>query len=141
MFLIFLQVGVAQVFTKDDTPNYYNIEDILPDYGGNFQKWNGNCGFVNEDNYSEVLNTFSHRTYIITKGFLMIVDLQGVEQEKNYILTDPSIHCKAPKYGNTNLGEFGFKHFFKTHKCGRICRAMKIENMEILSRVAQVVIT
>lgn len=138
--VLLFQVGVVQVFTKDGTPKYYNIEDTLPDYRDGFQKWNGNCGYVNEENCSAVLNAFSHWTFTITKGYLIIVDLQGVEQQNNYILTDPSIHCKAPKYGTTNLGEFGMRQFFKTHKCGIICKAMDIENKDILTRVAQVAI-
>ena len=137
---LLFQVGVVQVFTKDGTPKYYNLEDTLPDYRDSFHKWNGNCGYVNEENYSAVLDAFSHWTYKITKGFLIIVDLQGVEQESEYILTDPSIHSKAPKYGTTNLGEFGIKQFFKTHKCGMICEAMDKETKDILTRVAQVAI-
>ena len=83
------------------------MEDLLPDYETKFTKWNNNNGFLNKEEFSPTLDAFTHWTYATTKGNLMVVDLQGVEQEKEYTLTDPSIHCKKPKYGSTNCGEVG----------------------------------
>ena len=106
------------------------MKELLPDYKKGFTKWNNNNGFLNQDQFSATLDAFTHWTYAITKGYLMVVDLQGVEQEKKFILTDPSIHCKAPKYGNTNCGEVGMKQFLKTHKCGSVCIALELNKNE-----------
>ena len=65
--------------------------------------------------------------YTVTEGFLMVVDLQGVDRDDKYILTDPSVHCKEPRFGLTNLGAYGMEQFFKSHRCGSVCEAMKLE--------------
>ena len=125
----FFQVCVVQRFEGDGTPKYYNVEDILPDYK-NFQKWNTNAGYVNEELYSTTLDAFCHWTHDFTEGFLVVVDLQGISKENSYFLTDPSINCKAPKFGNTNLGEVGMEMFFTTHSCGDVCKAMGLKRNE-----------
>jgi Alpha-kinase family len=74
----------------------------------------------------------------------MITDLQGIYHEsggpegsdgasrdrdrvKNtLLLTDPAIHCTQPRFGLTNLGEDGFRHFFEAHVCNRYCAALKL---------------
>lgn len=55
---------------------------------------------------------------------MIVVDLQGTEEDDQYILTDPSIHCQDPKFGKTNLRDVGIKQFFKTHRCGSVCEAI-----------------
>jgi hypothetical protein len=122
----FLSVSVA-VITKDDgAPRYYNVEPLLHDYKAKFKKWNNNCGFVIAKN-SPTLDAFSHWTHDITDGFLMVVDLQGVERDDGYKLTDPSINCKEPMFGKTNLGDVGIDQFFKSHQCGETCKTMKLK--------------
>ena len=109
-----------------DHYKYYNVEVLLSGYAANYRKWNNNCGFVNEEFFSGLLDAFSHWTYVITENYLIVVDLQGIDQDDQYILTDPSIHCEDPKFGKTNLGDVGIKQFFKTHRCGSVCEAMKL---------------
>ena len=121
-----LQVSLVQIFMADDAPKYYNAEVLLPDYRENYRKWSGNFGFVNQAHYSPLLAAFSHWTFVVTDNYLLVVDLQGVDRENKYILTDPSIHCEDPKFGNTNLGIVGIEQFFKTHKCNDICAAMRL---------------
>ena len=124
--IFFLQASVVQMFMANDAPKYYNAEVLLPDYQENYKKWSGNYGFVNEPHYSPLLAAFSDWSYVITENYLIVVDLQGVDRENKYILTDPSIHCQDPKFGNTNLGKVGIEQFFKTHKCSEICAAMRL---------------
>ena len=120
-------MSVVQIFKINGSPKYFNVEVLLSDYKERFTKWNNNCGYVSEANYSATLDAFSHWTYTITEGFLMVVDLQGVDRDDRYILTDPSIHCKEPRFGLTNLGNYGMEQFFKSHRCGSVCEAMKLE--------------
>ena len=114
------------MFMKNHRPKYYNIEVLLPSYQANFRKWSNNWGYVNEEYFSSLLDAFSHWTYVITEEYLIVVDLQGIEEKDQFILTDPSIHCIEPKFGRTNIGETGIKQFFKTHRCGSVCEAMKL---------------
>ena len=118
---------MVQIFKIDGSPKYFNVEVLLSDYKERFKKWNNNCGYVSETNYSATLDAFSHWTYTVTEGFLMVVDLQGVDRDDKYILTDPSVHCKEPRFGLTNFGDYGMEQFFKSHRCGSVCEAMKLE--------------
>lgn len=128
---LYLQVCVVQEFQNDGTPKYYNLETLLPDYE-NFKKWNTNCGYVNEKDYSATLDAFCHWTYDFTNGYLVVVDLQGISTEDSYTLTDPCINCMEPKFGRTNLGAFGMQMFFKTHNCGDVCKAMSLKKNEYM---------
>ena len=118
---------MIQVSRKDGSLQYFNVEVLLDDYKERFKKWNNNCGYVSESYYSATLDAFSHWTYTATDGFLMVVDLQGVDRDDTYILTDPSINCNKPRFGRTNVGEVGMKQFFKSHSCNNVCEAMKLE--------------
>ena len=102
------------MFMRDHTPKYSNVEVLLPGYQANYRNWNNNCGFVNEEFFSGLLEAFSHWTYVTTDKYLIVVDLQGIEEDDLYIFTDSSIHCEDPKFGKTNLGDVGIKQFFKT---------------------------
>ena len=103
---------MVQVHDRDGAARYYNVEKLLPDYS-NFKKWNTNFGAVNID--EQLIQAFSHWTYDITgafilyfmsiiylvfpAGFLVVVDLQGVERSEEFGLTDPCINCKEPRFG------------------------------------------
>lgn len=55
----------------------------------------------------------------------MVVDIQGMKNHNEFILTDPSIHCTdMSKYGDGNFGDKGFDEFFKTHQCNQLCKAL-----------------
>ena len=114
------------MFMKDHRPKYYNIEVLLPSYQENFRKQNNNWCYVNEEYFSNLLDAFSHWTYVIIEGCLIVVDLQGIKENNQFILSNPSIHCIEPKFGRTNIGETGIKQFFKTHRCGSVCEVMKL---------------
>ena len=61
----------------------------------------------------------------MTEGFLMIVDLQGV----NGVLTDPQIHCiDYTRFGKGNLGYEGILKFFFSHKCNQFCKDLGLVN-------------
>ena len=105
-------MSVVQIFKTDGNPKNFNVEVLLSNYKECFKKWNNNCGYVSEANYSATPDAFSHYHYTITEGFLMVIDLQGVDRDDKYILTDPSIHCKEPRFGLKNLGNFGVEQFF-----------------------------
>mmetsp|Transcript_70230 Transcript_70230/g.139081 ORF Transcript_70230/g.139081 Transcript_70230/m.139081 type:complete len:673 (+) Transcript_70230:56-2074(+) len=95
---------------------------------GKFTKFNGNNGFVNEGAAdTEIMQAFSHYSFIKTNGMFMVVDLQGVVDKGQYLLTDPQVHSRDRlSYGRGDLGFEGIKGFFETHKCGRTCRALDL---------------
>ena len=119
---------------SDYSPEYYCVKELLPEGQSEFQKWNDNIGYVNKKKFSELLHAFSHWTYEVTKSYMLVVDLQGVEREGHYLLTDPTIHGEDPGFGSTNLGELGMTQFFKTHECCSVCKEMHLkENNNVRS--------
>ena len=56
---------------------------------------------------------------------MMVVDLEGKIGDKEYLLTDPAIHCTDVMRfacAKTNLGPGGIAKFFQTHRCGELCK-------------------
>lgn len=81
-------------------------EEPLPTDGTPFLKFSNNTGHWDEDHLHETLLRFTNFSYNLTKGYLMVADLQGVIKEGHFWLTDPAILCKdILRFGNTNLGE------------------------------------
>jgi len=96
---------------------FYYAENLIE---GQYEKYNNNAGWMNNSltESSFIAQAFSHFSWQITKGYLMIVDLQGVTG----ILTDPQIHCLDYKrFGKGNLGYEGILKFFATHHCNAYC--------------------
>lgn len=94
-----------------------------------WRKWNNNSGGVSLSEYSTILQAFSHWTYHITSGRLMVVDLQGVKVDRAYLLTDPALHCDDLlrfRETRTNLGVKGMHQFFRTHVCSDVCSKLNL---------------
>jgi hypothetical protein len=84
------------------------------------------------------VQAFSHWTYHVSGGRLMVTDCEGCfDAARNvFTLTDPAVHCVSLlAYGGTNMGTKGFERFFKTHRCNAICCAMNLPppNMIVLA--------
>ncbi|KAI1694550.1 alpha-kinase family domain-containing protein [Ditylenchus destructor] len=84
----------------------------------------------------EILMAFSHWTYEVSQGYLMVVDLQGIKStdengRTTLELTDPAIHCTdVLRFGRTNMGLEGMKIFFAHHKCNKFCQGMELKEHE-----------
>ena len=104
--------------------DHYLLETFL---GGKVEKYSNNAGLVfSKSPHSELLQAFSHFTWVTSGKSLVICDLQGVESGSGRVtLTDPAIHSHTPGgYGPTDLGRKGIQSFFKTHVCGMVCGGM-----------------
>ena len=65
--------------------------------------------------------SLSHFSWQYTRGYLMIVDIQGCLN----VLTDPQIHClDENRFGSGNLGYYGMIKFFITHNCNKYCKEL-----------------
>jgi len=94
---------------------------------GEFIKFNGNNGYVNSKvPNSELLQAFSHYSFFRTNGMFMVVDLQGVLDHGQLLLTDPQVHSRDKSFGRGDLGFTGMQSFFETHTCGSTCRALDL---------------
>lgn len=127
-----LNVGINIKFLETFIVNYplnnqyFSLEEKIDHT--NYIKFTNNFGWINKSaTHIDILTAFSHWTYHITDGYLMIVDLQGIEDNVSILLTDPAIHCDRhlTRFGPTNLGKKGFQSFFDKHTCNHICKSFK----------------
>ena len=90
--------------------------------------------FETKDLYRDIPQAFSCFTYRYTKRKMLVCDLQGVFNTSSspalFELTDPVIHYSSATgrknvYGRTDRGKKGMHDFFKTHKCGELCRMLR----------------
>lgn len=84
---------------------------------------------------SDYLQAFTHFTYRYTNKRVMVCDLQGVfntdKSPPTFELTDPALHYASNTgrrmvYGRTDNGKSGMNSFFKTHKCTKICKFLRL---------------
>ena len=119
------QVDVTPVdVVQSPGKEHYLMENFL---GGKLEKYSNNTGLVcSKSPNSELLQAFSHYSWVVSGRSLVICDLQGIELGTSRVtLTDPAIHSTSGgTYGHTDLGNPGMQSFFKTHVCGWVCTEM-----------------
>ncbi|KAG9407387.1 hypothetical protein AC1031_002119 [Aphanomyces cochlioides] len=102
----------------------------LEQFLDNFERFTDNRSYVTpsvgSDKWVQLAVAFSHWTWTVTKGYLMIADLQGQRLDAGLLLTDPAIHCSDCERFNsgTNFGQSGMDLFFKTHICNDLCSSL-----------------
>jgi len=118
--LTFVEPILVQLKTRIIT-----AEPIL---SGVWTRFSNNSGFVSETEKVATVHAFSHFTYQASKGYIIVVDLQGAKEGDKYNLTDPAVHCgDTSRFGASNLGRAGFSSFFKSHRCNQVCKQLKLE--------------
>ncbi|CAD7928540.1 unnamed protein product [Amoebophrya sp. A120] len=102
-----------------------------PELEGDYRKYNGNNGWVCQEVKdrgdaagfaARLAQAFSHWTSVHTNGTEMVVDIQGTHEG----FTDPQLHSLDGKYGRADRKAQGMKEFFDSHRCGEMCRLLKI---------------
>mmetsp|Transcript_23405 Transcript_23405/g.53330 ORF Transcript_23405/g.53330 Transcript_23405/m.53330 type:complete len:750 (-) Transcript_23405:282-2531(-) len=111
----FLRTELAE---RLDRPGQWYV--IEPFMRGEFQKHTNNASFASKD--SEVAQAFSHFTFHLSGGRMMVTDIQGVHST----MTDPQIHSREDCFGLGNRGEDGMTEFFQIHQCSSICHRLKL---------------
>jgi len=100
---------------------------------GDFIKYNGNNGYVNASTpCTELMQAFSHYTFVKSRAKHIIVDVQGVLDGGNFFLTDPQVLSRnaSGQFGAGDLGFDGIKAFFKHHECGSTCDALRLSEQQ-----------
>ncbi|KAF0688811.1 Aste57867_19633 [Aphanomyces stellatus] len=128
-------VGHPDMLTFLDThvvhfPTEFVAVELFLDKFVRFTNNNGwVCDDVTTDEAVQHAVAFSHWTHATTKGYLMVVDLQGARTDDGRLqLTDPAIHCRDSERftGGTNFGEHGMDLFFESHRCNAVCRKLNL---------------
>lgn len=105
----FLPAYVAEVQTAAGNKQHFCFEPLLQS-ADNFTKYNHNAGVWSAAVVNETMVRFAKYTHDATEGHLMITDLQGVELDDKFVLTDPVVLCKDEDlYLPTNLGHEALK--------------------------------
>jgi hypothetical protein len=126
----YLKSKLVKLKTRAGKLRYGSIERVLD---GEFLKWCSNGHYQKgaaDPDFSATLAAFTHWTYEVTDGHLMVVDVQGIrtDDRTHFILTDPAVHCIVPeKFGRLNLGEDGMSAFWASHECNVVCKALRLK--------------
>ena len=78
---------------------------------GTFEKHNSNSGYVNDEHHRNTPQAFSHFTFEMSEGRLIVVDIQGIDD----LYTDPAIHSYNLSFGDADLGVRGMALFFASY--------------------------
>lgn len=103
---------------------------LEPFIAGEIEKFSNNIGVVsNKSPHSEIMQAFSHFSWVKSCESLIVCKLQGLKQGGQLLLTNPAIvsRGKQGRFGCTDLGYAGIQRFFETHVCGSTCRQMGLE--------------
>ncbi|ETO21787.1 hypothetical protein RFI_15417 [Reticulomyxa filosa] len=122
----FLEANVLQLVQREGSP-LCHMEKFIE---GDYRKHNNNSGWVDEDEARSTPQAFAHFTYEASKGKLLVIDIQGV----NDVYTDPQIHTteNVKSFGKGNLSQKGINQFLRTHQCNKICHYLRLENVSQL---------
>ena len=87
-----------------------------------FVKFTSNSGWIGDTRLKDVrvMAAFSHFTYHISGGAMIVCDLQGRRRKNGrksrFELTDPAICSTSRKFGATDLGREGIESFFANYE-------------------------
>ena len=84
--VLFLELSAVQLIDRPGKP-WCGCEKFLR---GTYKKWNGNIGGVDHP-HQNTPQAFSHFTYWASSGNVLVCDIQGVETDEGFILTDPQV--------------------------------------------------
>ena len=140
----YLMAKVVRTYLDDGNPRFMAYEKRFRGANPEMIKYTNNLDFsINPETLDDegrkrlaLAIAFSHFTYDVTKGYLLVCDLQGIvttngKGEEILLLTDPAIHCpKHIRFGKTNLGLTGINRFFKKHICNKYCSVLGLKKPE-----------
>ena len=101
---------------------YYFAENFIE---GEYTKQNNNGGWTADPSSeeSQIAQALSHFSWQLTRGYLLMVDIQGVGN----VLTDPLIHClDENRFDSRNFGYEGILKFFMSHRCNKYCKDLHL---------------
>lgn len=101
---------------------YFFAENYIE---GEYKKQNNNGGWTSNphSDESQIAQALSHFSWQLTRGYLIVVDIQGVGN----VLTDPLIHSlDENRFDSGNFGYEGILKFFMSHKCNKYCRDLNL---------------
>ena len=121
----FIQTWIFRLIDRE-SQEIFAVERFIH---GEYVKYNNNCGYVDHDQVRLTPQTFSHFSYEVSGGDMLVCDIQGVGD----IYTDPQIHtAEGTRFGEGNLGPNGIALFFQSHECSPLCRLLGLQSFDML---------
>ncbi|KAL3692238.1 hypothetical protein R1sor_005889 [Riccia sorocarpa] len=127
------KIKFTKITLLETEGKFYTKEKLLL---GAWARYSNNVQYVNRTHNEATLQAFSHWTYHVTNGLLLVTDLQGVKLpnenvpgEDVFWLTDPAIHTSDAnilRFTNTNFGDGGCKLFLQNHQCNDVCDLLEL---------------
>ncbi len=112
----------------DSAGTFYMMESFLK---GKVPKPAKDCdGATKAASYSDLLEAFSHYSWVKSGRKLLISGLQGFKKklQNKIVLIDPTVHSNGDggTYGVMDRGMEGIQKFFECHTCPDVCSKMKL---------------
>ena len=102
---------------------------VEPDIGEPYVKFVSNTNYEHK-NLGKAIPAFMHWNWVYTKGEKVVSDVQGVEKDGYYELTDPAVQSINQEYGSPDLGPYGLLVFLAKHKHNEYCKNFPWPNKE-----------
>ena len=100
---------------------------------GMFYVFNKSTGKVIDQYYLNVLNSFSHYTYVRSSRRMLLYDIQGVIKDKKFVITSPfpqhEIKCRFGYFGEEERVD-GLKLFKQQHVCNERCEQLQMNGLD-----------
>ena len=107
---------------------------IEPYLYGKYEKFVSNTYKTASDyKLGKTIPTFMHWNWVMSKGEKVVSDIQGIEKDGYYHLTDPAVQSINQEYGSTDLGPYGILAFLAKHRHNEYCINLPWPNNRILN--------
>mmetsp|Transcript_20175 Transcript_20175/g.43555 ORF Transcript_20175/g.43555 Transcript_20175/m.43555 type:complete len:390 (+) Transcript_20175:205-1374(+) len=115
-----VRINLPQVWTSSKPPY---VKVLAEPFIEKYRKFNSNTGWADtKTDWACVMQAISHYSFHVSKGNLLLCDLQGGVFRDGAVLTDPVVMSYTREYGPTDLGRRGIQNFFANHQCNQYCR-------------------
>ena len=80
----------------------------------------------------KAIPTFMHWNWVYSRGEKVVSDIQGVEKQGYYHLTDPAVQSINQEFGLTDLGPYCILVFLAKHNHNEYCKNLPWPNQKII---------
>ena len=129
-----MEYNSLMLVTVMETKEVVTVERFIE---GQFIKYVNNDGNVIPTNghMQDMAEAFSHFTFVKSNSQLMVLDTQG----SNEIMFDPEVATVVDTYDEIgslnfcmgNMSKEAITTFFRMHKCGSLCKLLKIDSLKM----------
>ena len=105
---------------------------VEPFIEGKYEKFVSNTHWMDK-NLGKAIPAFMHWNWVYSRGEKVVSDVQGVEKDGYYELTDPAVQSINGEYGSTDLGAYGILVFLAKHIHNEYCRDLPWPKSNIIN--------